>query len=504
MVIEFYAGFGKRLNSTKLPGSGVTVRTLTGYLREPTSIMNPVIKIERLPNDGTPTIYTYAYVPSFYRYYFVRDWRWVDGLWECDMEEDVLASFKTEIGNCNEYILRTDSTGNALNFNGAISDKMYPATTTYDVDQTALRNPFLDVISDGTYVIGVISGEASQSVGAISYFAMTSGQFGALKAILFSNNNLDIMGLLDPQTAQWAMTEMSEQIFRTMYNPFQYIVSCMWFPIQPSDFVGYARSSIRIGWWDYSDPDFPTLGKLLSQQVITMHDGIEQFPLHPQSLTRGSYLNHSPYTKRTLYGKFGSMVLDTSLLKDGDYCVCTYDVDVITGKCIFRAFRSLSSDGANRKLLGKTEFLLGVPIQLAQVGVDYLGTAVHAIDAVRSAGIGALIGGATGGTAGAIAGGLITGAHGIYDTIDSAMPQMMTSGTNGSFAGVYVSTTLISVFFQITEENIEHKGRPLCEHRVINTLSGFIQCSEGDVNFSCFSAEKTRIGQFFTEGFFWE
>lgn len=504
MVIEFYAGFGKRLNSTKLPGSGVTVRTLTGYLREPTSIMNPVIKIERLPNDGTPTIYTYAYVPSFYRYYFVRDWRWVDGLWECDMEEDVLASFKTEIGNCNEYILRTDSTSNPLNFNGYITDKMYPATNVFDTEQTELATPFEQELSNGTYVIGVISGESSQSVGAISYFAMTSAQFGALKAILFSNTNLEIMDLIDPQTAQWAMTEMSEEIFRTMYNPFQYIVSCMWFPIAQADFVGYLRSSIRIGWWDYSDPDFPTLGKLLSQQVITKRDGIVQFPAHTQSSFRGSYLNHAPYTKRTLYGKFGSMVLDTSMIKDNDYCVCTYDVDVITGKCIFRVFRSEFADGAYRKLLGKTEFLLGVPVQLAQVGVDYLGTAVHAIDAVKSAGIGALIGGATGGTAGAIAGGLITGAHGIYDTLDSAMPQMQTSGTNGSFAGIFISTVLISIFYQITDEDITHKGRPLCENRLINELSGFVQCADGDIPFSCFSAEKEKIGRFFLQGFFWE
>ena len=504
MNIDFYAGFNKRINSTKRPDNSVLKRTITGYLREPCSIINPVIKIERLEHDWSPHIYTYAYIFKFDKYYFVRDWRWVDGLWECDMEVDVLATYRTDIGASNEYILRTDCTSNAQNFNGTITDKMYPATTDYDIHYTSLRNPFPIELSYGTYVIGVISGEASHSVGAISYYAMTPAQFGALKAMLFSNKNLEIMNLLDPQTLEWLATEMSQDIFRTMYNPFQYIVSCMWFPITQGEFQGSPRAKIRIGWWDYEDTDFQTLGVVLTNQVLSFNDGIDQFPSHPQSATRGSYLNYSPYTKRTIFGKFGSMVLDPTLINDGDYFVGTYDVDVITGKCIYRAFSSPSSTGAPRKLLDKTEFLLGVPVQLAQVGVDYLGTVVSAVDAVKSAGIGALVGGATGGTVGAIAGGLITGAHGIYDTIESAMPQLMTSGTNGSFTGAFISTTLISVFYQITEENIEHKGRPLCEHRVINTLSGFVQCSEGDVNFSCFSDEKTRIGRYLTEGFFWE
>lgn len=500
MNIDFYAGFNKRINSTKRPDNSVLKRTITGYLREPCSIINPVIKIERLEHDWSPHIYTYAYIFKYDKYYFVRDWRWIDGLWECDMEVDVLSTYRTDIGASNEYILRTDSTSNASNFNGAISDKMYPATTDFSVEKTALGNPFQIELSNGTYVIGVISGEVSHSVGAISYFALTPAQFGALKQTLLTNLNLSIMGLFDDNTGEWLVTEMSMEIFRTMYNPFQYIASCMWFPLSQSDFTGVNRNYIRIGWWNYENLS----GKILTQQVLRLSEGPEMFPSHPQANTRGKYLDYAPYTKRTLYGKFGSMPIDTSLIETGDYLVGTYDVDIITGKCIYRAFKTPNQSGEERTLLGKTEFLLGVPVQLAQVGVDYLGTAVNAIDAVKSAGIGALIGGATGGTVGAVAGGLITGAHGIYDTIESAMPQMVTSGTNGSFAGTFVSTELISTYYVITEENIEHKGRPLCEHRVINTLSGFVQCSEGDVNFSCFSSEKTKIGQFLTEGFFWE
>lgn len=507
MVIEFYTTFGKRVNSTKRP-SGDSAKSLNGYLREPCSILNPRFKIERLTADENPEGLSYAFIPNFQRYYFVNDWTWAECVWECSLTVDTLASWKTSIGECEEYILRHDST---TDFNGAISDTMYPATTDFSIESTAFQNPFVESLSQGTYILGIINGETADTVGAINYYAMTPTQFGALKTYLFSDENLFLMHILDNSTTPPTplITDISIELLKTLYNPYQYISSCIWFPLPIENIPGTETSSIKLGWWSY-----PLSGKLVNTQTIALTESATM-PEHPQVL-RGKYLDYAPYTKRILFGKFGAYPVDTSYMEVGSVLINFYYVDLITGRAKVQFYVAETTGGLNRKMLGETDFLIGVPIQIAQIGVDYLGTAVNLIDTAKHAVGGMIAGGLIGGTglaipgagaalpAGAVAGAILSSAGGIYNTIESAMPQMRTSGTNGSFVSTYISTVLISQFFVITDEDITHKGRPLYSKRIIKNLNGFIQCADGDIQFPCMIAEKRIIGEHFTTGFFWE
>ena len=117
-----------------------------------------------------------------------------------------------------------------------------------------------------------------------------------------------------------------------------------------------------------------------------------------------------------------------------------------------------------------------------------------------SAGQGFISGGITGAITGAIAG----VANGIYNTLQSAMPQVETSGQNGSFLAPVNNTHVVEQFYKIVDEDISHRGRPLCELRQLNTLSGFILCAEGDIDISCYDNERKEIIRYLTEGFFWE
>jgi hypothetical protein len=494
-TLILYEGFEKKENSTKRPSTGTT-RYIQGILKEPCSLMTPVIKIERLPNDVIPGNYTYARWVQANRYYFIEDWVWANGLWEVHMKEDVLATFKTEIGNSTEYVLRTDST---TDFNGEITDTTYPATTDVQTETVGYPNVFTPNISNGCYIVGIISGNNTQAVGAISYYLMTSAQFGALKDKLLSDDNLITMGLavLDPSSGALTptITDISLELLKTMYNPYQYIVSCMWFPFMESLIVNKtAVTSIKIGWWDY-----PLNGYRLYAQTVSLVERNITFQQHPQANTRGSYLNYAPYSKRYLMGRFGTVPLDSFSFKVGDTIELMYVIDLITGQCRVEIGRIRGQDF---DLLTDKHFLLGVPIQLAQVGVDYLGTAVNAINTIPQA-----IGGAISGIAsgkGAIMGAIAGAASGVYNTIQSAMPQVETSGTNGSFLTANYETYSVSQFFKIVDEDIAHRGRPLCELRQINTLSGFILCSEGEIDISCYDNERKEIVRYLTEGFFWE
>ena len=496
MDIEFYVGFDKKPNSTKRPGVNTVKYTLTGTLKEPSSVLAPVVNIQNIPVTDAPSVFTYASIPRFFRYYFVKDWVWNDGLWTVRLEVDVLATYKAEIGNTTEYVLRTDST---TDFNGDISDTVYPTTTDVQTESVYLPNMFVSDIDDGFYVVGIISGNNTDAVGAVTYYAMIPYDFGQLKQKLFSNDNLEIMGIID-SGGQPLIQDLSQEVLKTMYNPYQYIVSCMWFPFKITLLHNiHVVHSINIGWWSY-----PLSGNVIHQAEICKFQG-ENAPVyaHPQSSTRGDYLNYSPYTKRTLMGRFGTIALDTFSYRVGDGISVIYYVDVITGLCRVDIGRTRPQTGGvdAYDVICNREFLLGVPIQIAQVGVDHLGMTVNAIETIPKMINGAAIGALTGTP---ISSAISAGARGIYNTIQAAMPQVETSGSNGSFISANYDTAIITQHFKLVDEDIHHKGRPLCEIRTLNTLSGFILCAEGDIDISCFDDERKEIARHLTSGFFWE
>ena len=479
-TLFLYKQFAKKENSTKTPPAGTLTLTLQGILKEPCSIMTPVIKIERLPQDAIPGDYTYARWVQADRYYFIEDWVWMNGLWEVHMKEDVLATFKAPIGNSTEYVLRTDST---TDFNGEIADTTYPATTDVETETVTSMNPFSSDLDVGCYIVGIISGGQTEAVGAISYYVMTSSQFGALKEKLFSDDNLVIMDIID-SGGQQLVTDLSQEVLKTLYDPYQYVASCMWFPF-PESLISNktAVSSINIGWWTY-----PLSGYRLYAQTVQVAEQAIPFTLHPQANSRGSYLNYAPYSKRSLVGRFGIVALDSFNYKPGDSIDVDYIIDLITGQCRTQIGRMRESA---YDLLTERHFLLGVPIQIAQVGTDYLGTAMNAMHTINA--LPELLGGSISGIA-----------NGVYNTIQSAMPQVETSGTNGSFLTAGYETHVVTQFFKIVDEDIAHRGRPLCELRQLNTLSGFILCAEGEIDISCYDNERKEITRYLTTGFFWE
>lgn len=500
MQITFYSGFQKKRNSTKQPGSGTSSMVVTGTLKENCPVLNPTVRINRVLGDVVPYGFTYAYIPDFNRYYFVNDWAWSPPFWECSMTVDVLASHRTQIGASSHYVLRTNST---TNFNPMITDTMYPATNEIDLYQSAVTSPFTSIIDNGIYVVGIISGETSGSVGAISYFAFTSAQFGTLKGILFGDLNLINMGLAEadpdnPGEIIALTTDMSLEMTKAMYNPYQYIASCMWFPFPITALESGTYSAVTgvdVGWWRY-----PVNAYKLSATNVDIGSGAIAIHAHPQAATRGDYLNYAPYTRCTVYGIFGTTPLDLSYFdRDDNTLTMTYIIDIITGQCKVR-FQSYNSAASPIRyhIICEKEYLCGVPIQLAQIATDYLGTAVAAIDATANTVQNALslnIGGA-----------ISSAAHGIYNTLNASMPQLATSGTNGSM--MITDPNLLATFcyqhFKLTDEDITHKGRPLCESRTINTLSGYILCSDGEFDISCMDEERTAISDFLTTGFFWE
>lgn len=97
-----------RSEKQKLDKDLTADREYTGYLRDQSSVIDPVFMIE----DTNLSLYNYAYIPNFNRYYFIDDIIAVrTGLWELHLSVDVLMSFNDDIKDLHVILEDSQSEG---------------------------------------------------------------------------------------------------------------------------------------------------------------------------------------------------------------------------------------------------------------------------------------------------------------------------------------------------------------------------------------------------------
>lgn len=479
MVVKFY-NLNKRPNSTKQPAANSELITCSSVdLKDECSFQNPILRIrDRILNTNfIPSNYNYAYISAWNRYYFIRDWVYVNAAWEVYLSVDVLASFKTAIGTTQAYVVRS-----ASHYNGNLVDTFYPTSCVKSVSKQSVSSEIYHTsLPNGSYIIGVINNSSSNyNIGAIKYYALTTAQLNSLLQYLFSSNIFNNSNI----------TEMGEGLYKSLFNPFQYIVSCMWFPFEPISF-GDSTESMKVGYWDTG-----VTGTRVHHIVKEMNFKTDSpIAAHPLAATRGAYMNYSPYTTLTLfYPPFGEIPIDTTF---NQYTPNTYlwgkiFVDAITGKadCYVTLTNGSSTDGGADpyRYMTMRSAQLGVPIQLAQVMSDYVSTAASAggvLSNLLSFNIGAIF-------------------NNIASGVSAAFPKVSTTGSNGAFVEIIEAPYLVCEYASVASENVTEFGRPLCDTRTINTLSGYVQCGQGNYSFEGTEFERKTINEFITNGFFYE
>lgn len=496
-TVNFYT-FSKDENSTKRPGS--PARSYNCTLKDASGVISPAIQLN-IGNTDNPTALNYAYIPAWSRYYFVQEWYYDHGLWIAQLAEDCLATWREEIAATTAYIYRTSAA-----YDDLITDDLYPAyANSVTLGTAASSYPFQEYLSAGRYVVGIVN-NSSNAVGAVGYYVFTESQFRT-----FCNKLM--------QNTQWLniptdVTQggLDDNLLKALFNPFQYVVSCKWFPYQIP--VGSAISAVPYGWWTLSGVSCYNL------PAESVDYKLVEFPItkHPQTATRGRYLNGAPFTKLSLdFQPFGVVPLDASLFITKDKVYTSVAVDLITGEAI------LSIKNGTEALIDATSSThhaqLGVDIQLAQIAVDRLtqaetvitGAAATARDTLGAVSTGFnvknLINPISGGLDTAAQGqqAIITGTHAIADGIRASMPSVQIGGSQGSFAPFSYIPRLITQFYNITDEDNANEGRPYCKVGSPATLGlGFYQFRRGDVDMAGNSMEKSIVSSFLVSGFKYE
>lgn len=467
MQAIFYQ-FAKRTNSTKLPSGG---QEFGIDLKAPCNIIDPEIKIA---TQNDPTGYNYCYLPTFSRYYWVKNWTYSDGLWKASLTVDTLASYRDQIGYSTEYVVRSSA-----KYNGTISDGLYPVTAEVRSVTSAFQGGFSETISGGFFVIGFIA-KAANSIGAITYVVMTPGNAKKLSAKL----------LTDVSYLSIDNAEISDSLTKVLFNPYQYIVSCNYFPFDAADLTAHLPlvSKVDVGWWSVDVPCW-ILGADNNNLTKSVSVGI---PKHPQAASRGGYCNASPYTDYTIFLQpFGVIPLDASKLWGTNTLSIQYVVDLFTGDSILRIFTNTN------QLVYETTAKLGVSIQLSNIAFD-----------IPSGGGGLLqtgVAAAFGGLQAAFSGGSISDVgNGILNAAQATNADVASKGATGSTIAFDTVPYIVARFKILVDDNNEHHGRPLCQRVQLFSIPGFIMVDDPDIALPATAAEIDSVKSYMKNGFFLE
>ena len=456
----------KRDNSTKQPtGNGTEFSCI---LKSGSGIMRPTITLD-LGKTADPSQYNYAYIPAFARYYFIEEWYFDRALWTASMKVDVLATYKTDIGTANLYVMRC-----AGEHDGDIIDTLYPAKSGCSFASDTKTNPWT---SAETYVIGVVSQDAR--CGSLIHYAMGRASFTAICQWLLSDVVTTDNG--------FKIEDCSLELQRSLVEPLQFIKSCVLLPVSISDTISSVSPNPHVVVYGWETEEG---GKVLDENTAITKTFSFSIQKHPDTVSRGNYVNSAPFTSITLtVPPFGVFDIDTSVTCNASTVTATIRLDQITGK------GTLTVE-CNGIVLNRIEAQIGIPISMSSVTRDYLG-AVSNIGAGASGMIDGLL-------SGGVAGGIVGGLSGIGNAIQSLQARANTIGTTGSYGSLIGDFKLDHQFFRPIADDNTHNGRPLCAKRVINTLSGYVIVQDGDVSINGTSSEDAQIRQYLETGFYYE
>lgn len=456
----------KRDNSTKRPAAG-SGHTFNCVLKSGSGIMHPTLSFD-IGVTSDPSQYNYAYIPAFSRYYFIEEWYYEDALWTATLKIDVLATYKTEIGNSSLYIMRA-----AGAHDGSIIDTLYPAKTGCSYASDTIANPW---DASMCFVIGCVSKNAN--FGSLAYYAVTVAGLSTI-----------CTNLLDPTTGAvtrdngFNWDDCSQALQLALVDPLQYIKSCVALPVSIDDVTG-SEAGVTVYNWS-------TLvgGKRLYLNPYITKTYTFNISKHPDTTARGNYVNSAPYTNITLtMPPFGTFDIDTSVTCTASTLTATVKLDPITGQ----ASLTITCNGI---VLNRIVSQLGVPISLSSVTRDYVGAA---------SGLGGALTGALAGAAAGPLGIAIGAASGVGNAVNSLKARASTIGNTGSFATNQGNFRLDHQFFRPVADDNTHNGRPLCAVRQINSLSGYMIIQDGDVAINGTSAEDQAVRTYLESGFYYE
>lgn len=458
MQVIFYR-FNKAKNETKVPSEG---RSTDVFLKNDCSILRPeLILSESVVN------FNYFYIPDFSRYYFMTDYKYLgEQTFQVTGECDSMASFREDVLSSYQWISRAHT-----GWNEDIIDGFFPALTSWGIHEKRYRLIPADAsYENGTFILGVIGKNGGGYGNPVTYFALNWSQMSELNNFLFNAESYGTM--------------ISDDITKAFFNPMDYLVSCMYYPIKILN-VGN-EEPIWFGWFQTTI----TAVQLNTYVYDLVTSAGNDFMLE-NNREYEDFRKFSPFSHYYIYIPIigWSEVPSARIMQNEMYL--GMKLDLITGILTANIYDQKSGihndDGA---VLFSTSGQFGCPLALAQLRSDVTGlinSVTGAITSVASLNISGAIGN-------------------IVNAADALTGESAIRNSNGcmGLSIEYQNVRWLCHYLKTVEIDATRYGRPVCKYdKIENYLGGFCLCQNAEVELNgAYSDEIDQVSRFMNGGFY--
>lgn len=448
--------FSKKKNSTARPsGSGNSYNV---RLKEDTSIEKPTFII------GTGIDADINYCQFAGNYYFIDDIEVLTNdqvALHCSI--DVLATHKSSIGAYRAFVRRSSYESDPWLIDDALSVEQHI------VSETMATTDLFTANQTGCFIVRCVSPSDAAPTGIASYVM----------------NHAELKILLDFITTESNFSDMFDDVVvKSFFNPFQYILSIMWFPISKDNIPGTAKS-MKLGWWTVST--FKELTSTGYYANVTVNKPTTYY-------SNDFRVNSKRFTELRAYiPALGVVELPPEALSAS--LNAEVSIDYVTGTMQVGFYDRGTQGGltVNRDNFGTFSTQLGVPIQCGQT------SALQSAAGITSGGVLGSLAEATLQAADITLGGV----SGIFRGA-SGQQNVMGSTGNMSILVAHPRLILYQRAYGCGEFPGTWYGKPLCKSRVLSNIPGYIKCDAASISLAAPDTEVEAVNNYLNTGFYYE
>ena len=420
--------------------------------------------------DEIATDYCYAYIPKWNKYYFVATPTIItNNHIQYDLEEDYLASRKTEVGSTVAHVVYS-STG----YDKYKTDPRLPVKTTTTSNHVAAASGFS---STGCYIVSIISDKSNGVTGGIAHFLMDTQNMANLTANLYD-------------------VSISSIIAEAFYSPMELIANCIWLPISYSDASSLcsAAETISLNQSPINTAGRPVYGSQVTTPIKTFTAVSLAIPSREQD-----FRDMQPYTSASLYlPGVGMTDLNINDFSDDTNVNIYTRIDITNGDIIYWIYND------HGEVVKTISFNGAESVPLAHIGANSKGALTGIGGAAAMLGAAAL---GVGSPASLLTAGSLMAAGNTALSFNQRAVSMK-GGYSGrsSFADTTYSLTVVKTDTEDPDNAsyIARWGRPVGVTHAISNHSGYVQCDNAAVALAGDNTEREIINNYLNTGFFYE